>query len=200
MRLSLPLTIALLASLSACHTPPPNTGQSGNRMDPTRDASSEADSRAPRSADLVNATDRMAVSIAQRLDVVNRQSPPRIVVGKVENHSRMQNQNYQVFLVRLRSLLQSSGSREGLEFIAERQRVEKYRDQEYGGKDPASTSAAYQSDADYMLNLEIFDLPSGQTNYYLFNYQLVQLRDAVGGPDKGAGRIVWEDSYEVKFQ
>ena len=51
-----------------------------------------------------------------------------------------------------------------------------------------------------MLTCEIYDLPSGGTNYYLFDYQLVQLREAETGPDVGRGAIVWENSYEVKFQ
>ena len=59
---------------------------------------------------------------------------------------------------------------------------------------------AYESRADYVLTCEVYDLPRGGTNYYLLNYQLVQLRDAVTGPDVGSGAIVWENSYEVKFQ
>ena len=190
-----------LLLLTACQaTPPDNRGQSGYRVDPTRDAPSELGNRAPRSADLVNATDRMAQDIASRLDIADRDSPPRIFVGKIENPSVMPEQNYQVFLVRLRAQLQSSGTRHGLEFIRERQYLEEQRDREYGGKDPDSTAAAYKSRADYVLTCEIYDLPSGGTNYYLFDYQLVQLREAETGPDVGRGAIVWENSYEVKFQ
>ena len=192
---------ALIALVAAgCNAPPDNRGTSGYRLDPAHDADSELGSQAPRSADLVEATDKMAMDIARRLDINNWESPPRVVLGKIENRSTMRNQNYQVFLVRLRSLLQSSGVREGIDFIAERDRVERYRDQEYGGKDPASSSAAYTSEADYMLVCEIYDLPSGGTNFFLFNYQLVQLRDAASGPQGRPGQIVWENSYEVKFQ
>ena len=190
-----------LLLLAACQaTPPDNRGQSGYRVDPTRDAPSELWTRAPRSQDLVTATDTMAQDIASRLDIANRESPPRIFVGKIENHSVMPEQNYQVFLVRLRGQLQASGARHGLEFIRERQYIEQQRDREYGGKDPQSTAAAYESRADYVLTCEIYDLPSGGTNYYLFDYQLVQLRAAETGPDVGRGAIVWENTYEVKFQ
>jgi hypothetical protein len=187
--------------LSACQSPPPrNQGQSGYRMDPTHDSATELNSQTPRSADLVNATDQMAMSIASRLDVTNRESPPRIFVGQIENRSSYPEQDWQVFLVRLRSTLQSSGARAGLEFVRERQYIEEQRDREYGGKDPTATAAMYESRADYVLTCEVYDLPSGGTNYYLFDYQLVQLRDAETGPDVGPGAIVWEDSYEVKFQ
>jgi hypothetical protein len=185
--------------LTACQSPP-NRGQSGYRMDPTHDSPSEYGSRAPRSQDLVSASDKMAQDIASRLDITNRESPPRIFVGRIENQTSMKEQNYQIFLARLRAQLQASGARHGLEFIRERQYIEEQRDREYGGKAPAASAAAYESRADYVLTCEVFDLPSGETNYFLFDYQLVQLRDAETGPDVGAGAIVWENSYEVKFQ
>lgn len=186
--------------LSACNSPPQNRGTSGMRVDPSSDAPSELGSRTLRSQDLVTATDRMAQDIAQRLDITNRQSPPKIFVGKIENKTSGRNQNYQVFLARLRSQLNSSSARAGLEFVRERDFVETQRDREYGGKDPASTSQAYQPRADYVLTCEVYDLPSGGTNYFLLDYQLVQLRDASSGPDVGSSAIVWENSYEVKFQ
>jgi hypothetical protein len=188
-------------SLSACQTTPPdNRGTSGRRMDPSSDADSERGSRTLRSQDLVAATDKMAQDIAQRLDVSNRQSPPKIFVGEIENKTSMPHQNLQVFLTRLRAQLNSLGTRNGLEFIRERKFIETQRDREYGGKEPASSAEAYKSRADYVLTCEVRDLPSGGTNYYLLDYQLVQLRDASSGPDIGAGAIVWENSYEVKFQ
>jgi hypothetical protein len=198
---SLLTTAAGAMLLTACQSnPPANQGTSGYRMDPTSDSQAELGVQAPRSQDLVTATDTMAQDIASRLDITNRESPPRIFVGRIENNTSMRAQNYQVFLVRLRAQLQSSGARHGLEFVRERQYIEEQRDREYGGKDPESTARAYESRADYVLTCEIYDLPSSGTNYYLLDYQLVQLRDAETGPDVGAGAIVWEDSYEVKFQ
>lgn len=194
------LSALLLTACASTSQPPPNYGQSGSRMDPTHDSASEMNTRALRSQDLISATDKMAQDIASRLDVVNRMSPPRIFVGEIENKSIMRAQSYQVFLARLRAQLNSSGARHGLEFVRERQYIEEQRDREYGGKDPDSTSLAYQSRADYVLTCEIYDLPSGGTNYYMLDYQLVQLRDAETGPDIGAGAIVWENMYEVKFQ
>ena len=196
--------IAMIASaltLTACQSgPPANRGTSGTRMDPTSDSSTELGSLGLRSADLVTATDRMAQDLAQRLDITSRQSPPKIFVGQIENKTTDRHFNYQVFLARLRAQLNSSGARHGLEFIRERQFVETQRTREYGDKDPQATASAYESRADYVLTCEIYDLPSGGTNYYLLDYQLVQLRDASSGPDVGSGAIVWENSYEVKFQ
>jgi hypothetical protein len=44
-------------------------------------------------------------------------------------------------------------------------------------------------------------MPGNSSNYYLMTFQLVQLTsNATTGPNVGAGAIVWENSYEVKFQ
>ncbi len=198
MRIAL-CSLALM-TLAACQTPPRNQGQTGGRMDPTHDAQSELGSTSLKSADLVAATDNMARDMAQRLDVSNKSSPPKIFVGEIENKTSGRNQNYQVFLARLRAQLNSSGARYGMEFVRERDFVETQRDREYGDKQPESSAAAYTSRADYVLTCEIYDLPSGGTNYYLLDYQLVQLRNASSGPDVGSGAIVWENSYEVKYQ
>ncbi len=186
-----------LPALVACQaTAPINRGQSGYRMDPTRDAPSELRTRTLRSADLVTATDAMARDIASRAQVNNVGSPPRIFVGEIENRTSRPHHNYQIFLTRLRAELMSSGARHGLEFIRERDFVEQQRYRELGRR----AAAGYASRADYVLTCDVYDMPSGNTRYYLLDYQLVQLRDAASGPDLGPGAIVWENSYEVKFQ
>jgi hypothetical protein len=195
------LCAAVVAALAACHaTPTPNRGQSGRRVDPTRDAPAELGVLTLRSTDLVNATDQMTLDIARRLDINNPHSPPNIVVGEIEDRTSMQSEYWQVFLTRLRAQLNQSGARHGLRFVRERSYVEQQRDREYGRTDPRAGSRAYRSDADFVLTCEVFDLPVAGTNYFLLDYQLVQLRESATGPDVGAGAIVWERSYEVKYQ
>ncbi len=198
--LTLLASLVIVIALSGCQSTPKNEGSAGGRIDPTSDAKSEVNSTDLRSADLVNSTDRMAGDIAQRLDINNRSSPPVIVVGPMENGTSRAEQNYQIFLERLRAQLLSAGTRHGLQFVRERAFVEQARDIEYGGKDPNATAQAYQSKADYLLTGKVSDLPSGATNYYLVSFQLVQLRDARSGPDVGSGAIVWENMYEVKYK
>jgi hypothetical protein len=192
--------VLVLLSAGCQAPPPPNRGTSGYRLDPTHDSPAEYGSRELRSADLVAATDQMAQDMASRLDVVNRASPPRIVVGRIENRTSRPEQNLQVFLARLRAQLNASGARHGLEFIRERDYVEEQREREFGGSEPEFSAEAYRSRADFVLTCEVYDLPSGETDYYLLDYQLVQLRDSVTGPDVGSGAVVWENSYEVKYQ
>lgn len=190
---------ALVASIGCQSVPPQNRGTSGARLDPTRDSIAEDGVLQPRSRDLVEATDQMAQDLAQRLDIVNRTAPPTIFVGRIENQSSLPYQEFQVYLARLRATLQSSGAREGIRFVRERDFVEDQRAREYGDN-PTVGPDAYRSRADYVLTCEVYDLPAGGTNYFLFDYQLVQLREAIGGPDLGPGAIVWEKGYEVKYQ
>jgi hypothetical protein len=183
-------------ALAACANPPHNLGQSGLRIDPSHDAPGEIGTATLRSDDLVRASDEAAEDIASRLDISDAQSPPVIFLGKVENHTSMPQQDWQVFLVRLRGLLAQSGtdSRHGLRFVRERDFVEQQRRREFGSEE------GYASSADYELACEVHDLPSRGSQYYLLSFQLVQLREARSGPNLGPGAIVWEDQYEVKYQ
>lgn len=195
-RLFCPLGAAFL-TLTACHSAAPaNRGYSGPRMDPAREAPSEAGLGKLTSADLVAATDDMARSIASRLDITDRSSPPHIVVGDIENRTTVPHQNYDVFLARLRTQLQSSGAREGLTFLGRRDEIDRQRRREYAD----AAGAPFETSADYVLTCVVYDFPSGGTNYVLLDYQLVQLRAAESGPDVGPGAIVWEHKYEVKFR
>ena len=194
--------LASVVTLIGCAaTPPPNQGTSGYRMDPTADSQSEYHVQSLRSPDLIAATDQAAMDIARRLDIVDPSNPPVIVVGQIENRTTaMPHANWQIFPVRLRALLmESAGPRHGLRFVRERTFIERERDREYAGRDAASTATRYQSDADYVLTCEVYDLPSGGTNFFLLDFQLVQLRAAQSGPDVGPGTIIWSKSYEAKF-
>ncbi len=189
--------LLVAAALAACATyPPPNRGQSGLRIDPSHDAPPEIGTGTLRSDDLVQATDRAAQDIASRLDVSNAENPPVIFVGTVENQTSMPQEDWQVFLVRLRGLLSSSSTdtRHGLRFVRERSFIEQQRQREYG------TAEGYESQADYVLTCQVHDLPTRGAQYYLLSFQLVQLREARSGPNLGPGATVWEDMYEVKYQ
>ena len=194
------IAACLLMMLSGCSSTPSNRGASGGRMDPSSDSPAEYGTLDLKSQDLVTATDQMARDIAQRLDVANRDNRPIIFVGQIENDTSRPEQEYQIFLNRLRAQLLASGSREKLDMRRERSFVEQQRSREFGGKDPDKTAAAYQSSAEYVLTCIVQDMPTRGTNYYLLEYQLVQLvENASTGPGGGAGAIVWSNFYEVKF-
>lgn len=183
--------VAVITLVGCAQNPPQNYGQSGRRIDPSHDAPGEIGLSQLKSADLVTATDRMARDIASRTDLVDPANPPVVVLGSIENHTTQPERNLQVFLARLRAQLNSSLQGQGIEFVANRDRVERARELEYGGKDPSKAASGYMSKAQYTLTCEIRDLPSGPTNYFLLDYQLIRFSD---------GSIVWENYYEVKFQ
>lgn len=201
------LTLGLVTTLLAAgcaSTSPPNQGTTGGRMDPTRDASSEYGSTDLRSQDLITATDKMAADIASRQDINNPQNPPTFYVGQVINQTSRPHQNFQIFANRVRAVLLASGTRHGLDVRQDRAFVERERSREFGSTGGASgtdTAANYRSRNEYVLTCIVQDLPSRGTNYYLLEYQLVQLVDnASSGPGGGPGKIVWSNFYEVKFQ
>ena len=199
-RVCLALACVGVIALAGCSSTPQNRGASGGRMDPASDSPAEYGTLDLKSQDLVTATDKMARDIAQRLDIADRDNPPRIFVGEIENETGRPERDYQVFLNRLRAQLLASGTRHGLDMRRERSFVEQQRSREFGGKEQDKTAAAYRSEAEYVLTCIVQDMPTRGTNYYLLEYQLVQLVDvALSGPDGGPGAIVWSNFYEVKF-
>jgi hypothetical protein len=170
-------------------------------MDPSRDAPSEVGSLDLRSADLVVATDRMAMDLAAREDINNPGNPPIFFVGPVINETSQPQQNFQIFVNRLRAVLNASAPRHGLDIRQDTQFVERMRQLEYGTTRDPESGEQYASPNEYVLTAIIHDLPSRGTNYYLIEYQLVQLEDfAESGPNRGPAAIIWSNFYEVKFQ
>ncbi|MCR9216223.1 MAG: hypothetical protein ACFHWZ_03105 [Phycisphaerales bacterium] len=139
------------------------------------------------SKDLTAATDDMVRSIATKPEI--RDSPYRvqIVMADVVNRTSMPARNFDIYLARIRALLNQTDSRYNIGFVTEKSRVEQLRRSE--GLDPAGGSS-YASKADYALQGEFYDLPNQGSNYYLLTFQIVDLND---------GEIYWENSYEVKF-
>jgi hypothetical protein len=203
-RLSAILAAASILAACASDRPPDNRGRTGGRMDPSRDAASEVGSLDLRSADLVAATDRMAMDLASRSDINNPRNPPVFFIGPVINETSQPQQNYQIFVNRLRALLNAAASdreRHGLDIRQDAEFMERMRQHEYGTTRDPDTGEQYASPNEYVLTAIIHDLPSRGTNYYLIEYQLVQLKDfAESGPNRGPAAIIWSNFYEVKFQ
>ena len=194
-------SILLLLSGCASDNPPSNRGTTGGRMDPSRDAPSEMGSTDLRSADLLAATDRMAMDLAAREDINDPRNPPIFFIGPVINETSQPQQNYQIFLTRLRAVLNKSAASRGLDIRQDRDFMERMRQLEYGTTRDPESNKPYASPNEYVLTVIIHDLPSRGTNYYLIEYQLVQLEDyAESGPNRGTASIIWSDFYEVKFQ
>ncbi len=190
-RISRSLTNPLLAAtaipamlLAGCQTYPPEDYGRTTTVPVDQRQSYE---RGLASKDLTAATDDMVRSIAAKPEI--RDSPYRvqIVMADVVNRTSMPARNYDIYLARIRALLNQTDSRYNIGFVTEKARVEQLRRSE--GLDPAGGSS-YASKADYALQGEFYDLPNQGSNYYLLTFQIVDLSD---------GEIYWENSYEVKF-
>lgn len=193
-------TIVSSALIGCASQSPPNRGSTGGRMDPSRDASSEMGSLELRSRELVAATDKMAMQIAQRPDIANANNPPIFFIGPVINETSRPHQNFQIFANRLRAVLLSSGQRNKLDIRQDRQFMERMRGLEYGTTRDPDSGERYASENDYVLICIVQDLALRGTNYYMLEYQMVQLKNfAKSGPNVGPAAIVWSGFYEVKF-
>jgi len=182
----LPLTTIGLAAalLTGCqNSPPPDFGRTTTVPVDQR----QSYERGLASKDLTSATDDMVRSIAAKPEI--RDSPYRIqiVMADVLNRTSMPARNYDIYLARIRALLNQTDSRYNIGFVTDKARVEQLRRSE--GLDPAGGSS-FASKADYALQGVFYDLPNQLSNYYLLTFQIVDLSD---------GEIYWENSYEVKF-
>jgi len=119
----------------------------------------------------------------------------------VINETSQPHQNYEIFVARLRAILNASSARHGLDIRQDTQFMERMRQLEYGTTRDPESGKPYASPNEYVLTAIIHDLPSRATNYYLIEFQLVQLEDyAESGPNRGAAAIIWSNFHEVKFQ
>jgi len=137
------------------------------------------------SADLVVATDKAVTGIANVPAIRQDPGTTFIVMDRVENQTSDPSANFQIYLARIRALLNQSGARQNLAFVETRSKAEGVLAREGV---PADQSARTRSK--YALTGTFYDLPRGGTNYHLLTFQLMDL---------GNAQIVWEDSYEVKL-
>lgn len=185
--------IAASAVCGCQNQPVPNQGRT-TTADPAKRVSYE---RELASKDLVTATDAMVQSIASRPEF--REAPYRItiVMDDVVNNTSMPGRDFEIYLARIRAHLNESGARYNLAFVLEKAKMEQIRRKEGLEPPPAGSAGAdgrdadrFKSKADYVLRGEFYDMPNAGTNFYLLTFQIVDLHD---------GEIVWEGSYEVKF-
>jgi hypothetical protein len=138
------------------------------------------------SADLVVATDRVTGEIANLPDI-RATAPNRtiIVMDRVDNRTSDPSANFQIYLARIRAMLNESGATRNLAFVETRARAEDIKRTE--GISPAESARTRPR---YALSGAFYDMPRGGTNYYLLTFQLVDLTNDI---------IALERSYEVKL-
>lgn len=108
-----------------------------------------------------------------------------VVMDRVENLTSDPSADFQIYLARIRALLNQSGGHHGLLFVETRSKAEAIRRRE-----GYPNEASFRQMPDYALTATFHDMPRGSTNYHLLTFQMVDLNDDV---------IVWEGHYEVKL-
>jgi hypothetical protein len=151
------------------------------------DALNEED-RGLQSKDVTSASDQMARDLLA--DPVVRASPTQLTIVRDTFEDRTINRdwqtNYDIFLNRLSGNLGRDGKGR-VTLILNRSTLANLRSQE---RDEAPGTMS-RIQPDYLLRGVVMDMPNRRTNYYLLEFQLVDLRSGV---------IAWTNRYEVKVE
>jgi hypothetical protein len=176
-------SLALAAATLGCHSDRPHdVGQE-------RPSVSDLDSRdrGLQSKDVVDASDQV-VQYLLRLPDFNGPTRKTVVVTSIENHTSNANFNYDIFIQRLKANVGMYG-RDRLMILGNRDRVNDLRNKELdpgaapagndfgqgdgGRSQPAPAGGPLQPQ--FALSAVVTDLPNRGTNYYLFNFSMINL-------------------------
>jgi hypothetical protein len=178
------LAAGLALGVAGCYQDKPHEYGS-NR--PDVDALNSED-RGLQSKDVTSASDQMARDLLA--DPLIRANPSQLTIVRDTFEDRTVGRdwqgNYDIFLNRLSiNLARSGGGRVTL--VMNRSTLANLRSQE---RDEAPGTMS-RIQPDYLLRGVVMDMPNRQTNYYLLEFQLVDLRSGV---------ISWTNKYEVKVE
>jgi PBP1b-binding outer membrane lipoprotein LpoB len=148
------------------------------------------------SRDLVDMTNRLAADLLKIPEIAQNPNKVIIVMTGIDNKTSQPWQNDQIYLARMRALL-NQYARDRIAFVIQPQELQQLQQQELGG---AGGDAFEQSSRgqvpqntrmipQYALKGVFYDLPNSATTYYLCTFQLVNLR---------TGELVWEGHYETR--
>lgn len=185
--------LGLLATVVGCHSDKPHDY---GRQRPPVDALDDRD-RGLQSKDIVTASDLMSRDLLAYREL--RQSPAlwTVVVDRVEDRTTDRSfpmMNFDIFLERLRSNLSEQGPGQ-IRLIENKARFQNIRSRELEserddfGQGSGARPAPAPINPDYALYGKAFDLPNRGTNYYLIQFDMVNLQTR---------EQVWSRKYEVK--
>ena len=137
------------------------------------------------SADLVAASDAVATKIANRADIRSLDHRTVIVMDTVTNRTSDPSADFQIYLARIRALLNESSASNVVVFVESRAKAEQIK-----AREGYPADASRRTLPQYALTATFYDLPQKSGKYYLLTFQLVDL---------GNDLVQWEGSYEVKL-
>lgn len=158
----------------------------------------DARDRGLQSKDVVDASDKMAMDLLRIPEINASPTQLTVVFTGMENQSSKPTVNYQIFLERLRVNVAQQG-RGRLAIIDNRDRVANIQSRELDSQAPAPNfgQGGMPQGAvgpggiqpEYALYGRVYDMPNRGTNYFLFTFELTNLRTR---------QMVWSNQYEVK--
>ena len=148
------------------------------------------------SRDLVDMTNRLAADLLKIPEIAQNPNKVIIVMTGIDNKTSQPWQNDQIYLARMRALL-NEYARDRIAFVIQPRQLQQLQQQELGGAggDAFGQSSRGQVPVNtrmipqYALKGVFYDLPNSATTYYLCTFQLVNLH---------TGEVVWEGHYETR--
>jgi hypothetical protein len=154
------------------------------------------DDRGLQSKDVLAASDQMASDLLTDPRLNQSRTQWTMVVTSFEDNTidKSFSTNYDIFMERLKSLLSEKGSGK-IALIENKAAFHKIRDNELEGngdqfgQGPGGQPAPQAINPDYGLTGTATDMPNRSTNYFLLNFEVVNLKTR---------ELVWSRHYEVK--
>lgn len=148
------------------------------------------------SKELLTTTDAMVESIVASLDDLKRDETGRtvIVMDRLVNKSAYPNEDFEIFIARLRSNLQQSGAKYQLTFVEDPNRSAAVRGRvlEEGLKDDYEVPGLRPH---YALTGDVYAMERPDERYWMVDFRLLDL-----DPDaRIRNELRWEDSVDFRF-
>ncbi len=145
------------------------------------------------SRDLVDMTDRLSADLLKIPEIANNPNKVIVVMGTIHNQTSTPWQNDQIYLARMRALL-NQYARDRMAFVLPLANAAALQQKYLGGQQNTMNPATGQWQnstlkPQYVLNGTFYNLPNPATTYYLCTFKLVSIT---------TGEIVWENKYEVR--
>ncbi|HTV47006.1 MAG TPA: hypothetical protein VMG59_01050 [Phycisphaerae bacterium] len=149
------------------------------------------------SRDLVDMTDKLSADLLTIPEISQNPNQIVVVMSSLQNQTSQPWQNDQIYLARMRALL-NQYARDRITFVLPPNQLQQLQQQNL----PANNNDAYEQSSrgavpgapatltpQYALTGTFYDQPNTSTTYYLCTFQLVNL---------ATGVITWEGHYDVR--
>jgi hypothetical protein len=186
------LTLAAAVFAAGCHSDKPH--EYGRQRPPVDELT--AGDRGLQSKDVVNATDQLAQDLLSSPELNSSRTQWTLVVTNVDNQSRDNQFNADIFTERLKVKLSQYGhgrvalieNRGKLQDLQSRELDPAPRPDNYG-QGPGAPAGTNGIQPDYALYGKIIEMPNRSTSYYFCEFSITDLHTR---------QLVWTRSYEVK--